>query len=329
MKDRHRVVAQTFKELELKEEFTRQKLLARREQMRNFGFSPQTTPHEISCQSPVSVSSFPSETGRASLSVTSSMTLLCEGDRQICPTPPVNNRNFVVKPPRIKSRMSDNSLQMNRTAPSSRSTLLRRAFSNQERLSRKDKCVTLRRDADAKRCPLVEYINNSRQAIYVKSTFRRRIGSGVRGDAGNVKKVPIKVPKIQGATVTDDKTNLLGSTASGCCGSSAKAEYVLKNATDKVHEKVELNTRHVTESQAELSHENKSTGYENVHLSFPEAMAGKSREEILDQKTPSLVCLKREQRERVKKIRECVHAAEAIQRTWRLYKRHQDSENGR
>ena len=96
---------------------TRQKLLARREQMRNFGFSTPT----LSRQSVPSTSSFLSS-GYLTLSRTSSVTLHREdcarenGDQ--CRTvpssstlsiPASNNRNFVTKPVVTRSGMQGSS----------------------------------------------------------------------------------------------------------------------------------------------------------------------------------------------------------------------------
>lgn len=304
--------------------------------MRNFVFSSPASPLGMSCQSPASASSCRFGTGHASLSSTSSMTLLWEDadSRQTSPTPPLNNTSVVVKPPpRPKSRMSDSSLRMNKTAPNARSSFLRRALSNQERLSRKDKCATPRRDA--KRFPLVEYINNSHEAIYNKSTFPLRIENSVHTDSSSVKKAPRKMPKRQGASVRDDETSLSRNSAQSWLqlneNSSEKAEGAPTKVTDKVREEKELDTRKFTESEAQFNHESHCTSYESLHLSSPEAVteASEPRDEIRDRNFPSLICLKREERERVQKIRDCVNAAEVIQRTWRSYKKHGNSESDR
>ena len=303
--------------------------------MRNFGFSSPAILLGISSPSPSSISSFRCGKSQANSSATSSMTLLCEDDRQMSPTPPLNKRNIVVKPPIPKTRMSDSFRSpMNRTAPNSRGAFLRRALSNQETFSRKDKCATL--TTDVKRSPLVEYMSNSRQALYLKSTFPRRIDNGFGNDLSCAMKAPRKVPKRHGARVKGNETGLSENFARGCLqlneNSSAKAKCVPANIMDQNNEEKELNTCNTIMNQDQLSHESKCTSYENLpSLSSPEAVAVASevKEERLNQNSPSRIRLKREHTERVKKIRESVKAAEVIQRTWRFYKRRENSKSDR
>lgn len=251
------------------------------------------------------------------------------------PTPPLNKRNIVVKPPLPKTRISD-SFRMNRTVPNSRGAFLRRVPSNQETFSRKDTCATL--TTDVKRSPLLEYMSNSRQALYLKSTFPRRIDNGFGSDLSCAMKAPRKVPKRQGARVKGNETGLPKSFARGCLqlneNSSAKAECVPANIMDQNNEEKELGTCNTTMNQDQLSRESECTSYENLpSLSSPEAVAvavaSVAKEERLDQNFPSRIGLKREHRERVKKIRESVEAAEVIQRTWRFYKRRENSKSNR
>ena len=301
--------------------------------MRNFGFSSPAILLGISSPSPFSISSFRCGKSQANSSATSSMTLLCEDDRQMSPTPPLNKRNIVVKPPLPKTRMSD-SFRMNRTVPNSRGAFLRRAFSNQETFSRKDTCATL--TTDVKRSPLVEYMSNSRQTLYLKSTFPRRIDNGFGSDLSCAMKAPRKVPKRQGARVKGNETGLSKSFARGCLqlneNSSAKAECVSANIMDQNNEEKELGTCNTTKNQDQLIRESECTSYENLpSLSSPEvvAVASEAKEERMDQNSPSRIDLKREHRERVKKIRESVKAAEVIQRTWRFSKRRENSKSDR
>ena len=306
--------------------------------MRDFGFSSPAILLGISSPSPPSVSSFRCGKSQANSSATSSMTLLCEGDRQMSPVPPLNKRNIVVKPPIPKSRMSESFQRpINRTASNPRGAFLRRTLSNQELKNfafSSKKCVALREDV--KHSPLAKYMSNSRQALYLKSTFPRRIDNSCGSDSSCVKKAPRKVPKRQGARVKDNGTGLSKSLARGCLqlneNSSAKVECFPANLMDQESEEKELGTCNVSLRQDQLSHKSECASYENLAtLSSAEAVAvaSETKEESPDQNSPSRIGLKREHTERVKKIRESVKAAEVIQRTWRFYKRRENSKSGR
>lgn len=316
-------VTQTSKELELKEGSTRQKLLARREQMRNFGFSTPPMHHGMSCQSPASVSGFRAGTHQASFPATSTLPLRWkdhgrEGRVQCSPNLPLDTRDIVVKPPRLKSRLSDNSLQMNNTVPNFHRAALRRTFLNQERLSKSAKCATSR--SEGKRSPLSEHINNSRRAVYHNSTFPRQIGNGVQSDLSGLKNVRRKMPKKQGTSLKHD-TGLSRSSGSGL---QLNEELSAKEECGQTDLKEERDMRSATENQDNLCQEHKCSSYGNLHLLFSgEEATSKSREQVHSHESPSPIRLKKEQNERVKKIRECVNAAEVIQRTWRLYKKHE------
>lgn len=186
---------------------TRQKLLARREQMRNFGLSSPTLSH----QSAPSTSSFRSGTGSGNitLSRTSSMTLHWEdGGREygdqcrtvpgslISSIPASNSRNFVVKPAASRSGLKDNShYKTPNVALSSQSSFSKRGISSQERLYSRDKSGTSRNVV--KSCPLVDYMNNSHRTLYHKSTFPRRIENGVCSDLRGTKSAQRTMPKRQ------------------------------------------------------------------------------------------------------------------------------------
>ncbi|XP_078356214.1 uncharacterized protein LOC144641028 [Oculina patagonica] len=343
VKAQHQSETQSFKELELKEVSTRQKLLARREQMRNFGLSSPTLSH----QSAPSTSSFRSGTGsgNVTLSRTSSMTLHWEdggretGDQYrtvpgspISSIPASNSRNS--KPVASRRELKDNSRKIHHMALSSQSSFSKRGFSNQERFYSRDKSGTSRNVG--KNCPLVDYMNNSHRTLYHKSTFPRRIENGVCPDLRGTKSAQRTTPKRQRACGNSEA--ILARSPSSCLQSkeqssdSRQAKRVPTMPTDAANTDDKLVTANdASENQAEISKlEDKCSDFKNSHLSSPgETAASKSRENTHEQNSPFVSCLNREQRVRVLKIRECVSAAEVIQRRWRLYKRNKSGDGGK
>ena len=330
MKEQQQSGTQTFKELELKEMFTRQKLLARREQMKNFGLSSPTPSH----QSALSTSSFRSGSGDVTLSRTSSMTFHWEdggretgdqyrtvpGSLPVSSIPASNRRNFVAKPGASRSGMT----------LSSQSS--KRGLSSQERFYGRDKSGSSR--SVGKSCPLVDYMNNSRQTLYHKSTFPRRIENGVCSDLRGTKGAQRTMPKRQRARGNGEA--ILARSSSSCClqlkdqsSDSSKSEPVPAMPPDAANTDDESVTANdAIENQAEISKgEDKCRGFENFHPSSPgETATSKTRESTQGQNLPLVICFNREQRVRVLKIREFVSAAEVIQRRWRLYKRDKNGE---
>ncbi|KAL9955265.1 hypothetical protein ACROYT_G036563 [Oculina patagonica] len=340
VKAQHQSETQSFKELELKEVSTRQKLLARREQMRNFGLSSPTLSH----QSAPSTSSFRSGTGsgNVTLSRTSSMTLHWEdggretGDQYrtvpgspISSIPASNSRNS--KPVASRRELKDNSRKIHHMALSSQSFFSKRGFSSQERFYSRDKSGTSRNVG--KNCPLVDYMNNSHRALYHKSTFPRRIENGVCSDLRGTKSAQRTMPKKQKACGNSEA--ILARSSLSCLQSkeqssdSSKTECIMAMPPDAATTDNKLVTANdASEDQAEISkQEDKCSDFKNSRLSSPgETAASKSRENFQEQKLP---CLNREQRVRVLKIREYVSAAEVIQRRWRLYKMNRKGEGGK
>lgn len=317
---------------------TRQKLLARREQMRNFGFSIPT----LSRQSAPSTSSFLSS-GHLTLSRTSSVTLHWEdgarenGDQcriSSSPTlsiPASNKRNFVGKPVVTGSSLQGSSRKIHNMTPSSQSSFSKRGFSSQERFSNKVGMMGKGKQS----CPIVDYMKNSHQTLYHKSTFPRRIENGVCSDMRGTKRAQRTTSKRLRACANSEAI-LARSSSSSCLQSkeqfsgSINAECVptvppeAVNADDK-----SATANDATQNQAEISKReaDKCTGFKNLQLTSPgETAASKSRENIQGQSPPFVICLNREQRVRVLRIREFVSAAEVIQRRWRLYKRIKNGE---
>lgn len=291
--------------------------------MRNFGFSSPAVLLGMTSKSSSSASSVRSGTGEASSSAGSSVTLLSEEERKIAPTPPSKKGNIVVKPPKPKSRTGCSLLPANRTASNCRGEFLRRSLSKQETLPRKDKCMTTRRDV--KRSTLADYMNSSRQTLYLKSTFPRRIENGIVGDKSGVNKTTKIAPKRKGGNCRDSETSLSESGSGGCLQlnekSSAKPSCVAGNITKEVKEETSLEAYQFTEQRGELGLESKDLSYENR---LPAIASGK--ENTRDQNSTDF---NRDDTERVKKIRVCVNAAEVIQRTWRLYKQPGNGESKR
>ena len=316
---------------------TRQKLLARREQMRNFGFSTLT----LSRQSAPSTSSFLSS-GHLTLSRSSSVTLHWEdgarenGDQcrisssPTLPIPASSKRNFVGKPVVTGSSLQGNSRKIHNKTPSSQSSSSKRGFSSQERFS--DKVGMMGKGKQS--CPIVDYMKNSHQTLYHKSTFPRRIENGVCSDVGGTKRAQRTTSKRLRACANSEAI-LAKSSSSSCLqskehsSSSINAECFPEavNTDDK-----SATANDATQNQAEISKReaDKCTDFKNLQRTSPgETATSKSRENIQGQSPAFVICLNREQRVRVLRIREFVSAAEVIQRRWRLYKRIKNGEGSK
>lgn len=336
MKEQHPTGTQAFRELQLKEKSTRQKLLARREEMRNFGFPSAT----ISGQSTPSSSRIRFGTGHSSLSDASSVTSPWEdGGREsaVSSIPASNRKNLIAKHAASKGGLSDSSHHVHKVTPSSQNYFAKRGFPRQQRFPSKDKCGMSRNDRP-KSCLLVKFMNDSHQALYHKSTFPRRIESGAHCDMRGTKSARAQrtMSGIQRARAKN-VPNLARSSSSGCLkleeqsSDSSKAERVpiLHPVTANAAENSGT-ANNFSENQAELSsREDTCTTFENSHLlSSGETATSESREDVIqEQVLPSVICLNREQRVRVMRIREFINAAEVIQRTWRLYKRNKHGES--
>lgn len=339
--EQHQAGTQTLKELELKEMSTRQKLLSRREQMRNLiGFSSLTPSH----QAALSTSSFRFETGHSSLSRTSSMTLPGEdGGREngtqyrpvpgspILPIPSSNSKNIVAKSVAPRSGLSDNLRQKRNMTPSSaESSFSKRGFSSQGRFVSRDKRGTLR--SVDKSCPIAHYMSNSHRTLYHKSTFPRRIENGVCSDLRGTKTAQRTIPKRQKGCASSE-SELSRNSSSGCLHLKEQSPDPSKVECVSIMPSAENKSVNVSadaiENQAERSKQDNRCGHQfkNLHLPSPgETATSKSGENIQGNSIPSVNCLNREHRLRVLRIRELVNAAEVIQRTWRLYKRNKNGE---
>ncbi|KAJ7369976.1 hypothetical protein OS493_035147 [Desmophyllum pertusum] len=231
VKEQHPTGTQAFRELQLKEKSTRQKLLARREEMRNFGFPSAT----ISGQSTPSSSRIRFGTGHSSLSDASSVTSPWEdGGREsaVSSIPASNRKNLIAKHAASKGGLSDSSHHVHKVTPSSQNYFAKRGFPRQQRFPSKDKCGMSRNDRP-KSCLLVKFMNDSHQALYHKSTFPRRIESGAHCDMRGTKSARAQrtMSGIQRARAKN-VPNLARSSSSGCLkleeqsSDSSKAERV-------------------------------------------------------------------------------------------------------
>lgn len=331
---------QTFKELELKEMSTRQKLLSRREQMRNLiGFSNTTPSH----QAARSTSSFRSGTSHSSLSRTSSMTSYWENGvrdsgtqyRSVTSSPILSissskSKTIVAKPVASRRRLSDTLPQIGNVKPSSESSLTsKRGFSSPGRFSGRNKRGTLR-NGDTN-CPISHYMNNSHQTLYYKSTFPRRIENGVCSDLHGTETAQRAIPKRHKAYVSSE-SKFARNSSSGCLQLKEQSSDPGKVEYDTIKPSVEdksITESDAIEDQAERSKQESKCDhqFETLQLQSPGKKAtSKSGENIPGHDIPSASFLNREQRLRVLRIRQLVNAAEVIQRTWRLYKRNKNGE---
>ena len=307
---------------------TRQKLLSRREQMRNLiGFSRPTASH----QAALSTSSRRSGTSHSSLSRTPSMPSYWEdGGRDnrtqyrsgtSSPIMSVSSskcKTTFAKPAASEGRLCDTLPQIGNVKSSSESSFSRRGFSSQGR----NKRGTLR-NVD-KNCPVAHYMNNSHQTLYHKSTFPCRIENGACSDVHGTKIAQGIIPKRHKAC-TSSESKFARNSSGGCLQLKNQSSDPGKVESDTI--KPSTREKSVTESDAieyqteRSKQENKcSHQFETIHLPSP----GQKATNIQGHSIPSATCLNREQRQRVLRIRQLVNAAEVIQRTWRLYKRNKN-----
>ena len=318
---------------------TRQKLLSRREQMRNFiGFSSPKPCH----QTALSTSSFRSETCHSSLSRTSSMTSYWEDGgrdsgvqyRSVTGSPTLfvassKSDSIGTKPVASRRRLSDILPQIGNMKPSSESSFSKRGFSSQGRFSVRNKRGALK-NVD-KSCPIAHYMNNSHQTLYHKSTFPRHIENDVCSDLHGTKTSQKTIPKrLKSCDRSESK--LSRTSSSGRLQLKEQSSDLSKVECDTIKPNVE--DKSVAESdaiddQAERSKQEDKSDYpfENIHLpSASKTATSKPRENSQEHNIPSATCPNREHRLRVLRIRQLVNAAEVIQRTWRLYKRNKNGE---
>ena len=281
-------------------------------------------------------------TGHSSLSRTSTMTLHEEdGGRdsgvQYCSvaSSPIlsiasSKRKIIVAEAGGSERRLSGSLpQIGNMKPCSKSSFFKRELLSQGRFSGRNKRGTLR-NVD-KSCPIAHYMNNSHQTLYHKSTFPRRIENGVCSDLPGTKAAVRTIPKRL-TSCASSESMLLRNASSGCLQLKEQASDLGKVACDPIKLSVEDKSATVSDAiddQAERSNQEEKCDhqFENILLPSPgETATSKSGENIQDHNIPSVVCLNREHRLRVLRIRQLVNAAEVIQRTWRLYKRKKNDE---
>lgn len=295
----------TCYKLKLKEDTTRQKLLACREQLRNFGFSsPVNFFQGMPLNSQSSVSSL--ET-----------TLPCKKNMQDSPISSFNGkRNAVGKPSLPKGRIGVDSNATNAAVLNSRCAGSRRTLLNQEEVSRKDGSTPARRDLKT----LADYIKNSRQALYRKSTFPRKVFSSSVDNSCRAKKVPQKTTWRKGVIVQkDESSSLLAKNSTREClrlhdKSFKKAECFPTNFTAC---RVMRNAGGVCLETKIASDAVKLTPISSP----PKTTCGARGENKIQNSLSLLTGLQRQHTQRVRRIREVVNAAVVIQRSWRLYKR--------
>ena len=305
--------------------------------MRSLGFSSPT----LSPQSAPSTVSFRSGTGHSSLSRSSSMTLRWEeaaresGEQfrtlsgsTTSSFPASSSRDICGQPTTSRSGMGSDLRRIQKMMSCPQSSFPKRGLSGQKILLNRDvKSGTLKNTG--KRCPLVEYISNSHRALYHKSTFPRRIENDVYCNMRGTKNMQRTVPKKQRAQANNEPKLARSSPnvslqLNGHASDPGGTDWVTKIPPDKMNPENNL----ISVIHTKLNDEE---GTPRRFVTCDQSSAGEtttseSGEEIRGQNPPSVICLNREQRERIMKIREFVNAAEVIQRKWRMYKRNKNGE---
>ena len=296
----------------MKEETTRQKLLAYGRRSKNL--------------SSASLCTFQSGNGRVNSSGVvnvgnlSETALCCKENKRLVPTPPlVERRSVVPKPSFMKKRVSDASFAANNKELKPRGASPRATLLNHEKSCRKAKGTRARRESKS----LEDFTNSSRQSLYLKSTFPRKIVDSSETDSFVVSKTPGKSTTGQGQTVKNGEVSVLmeQNSTSECSEerTSTKAECGLINFAARV-------TKEST-PQVDCVMQNPTlVGGKSKALKLPPLSSSTKGKAFMERKIefqsspPSKICFRREQIARVLKIRKSVNAAVVIQRSWRLYK---------
>ena len=224
----------------------------------------------------------------------------------------------------IKNRVGHASFAANKKVLKSRGASPRRTLLNQEKSRLKVKGTRAREESKS----LDEFTNSSRQSLYLKSTFPRKIVVSSETDSFVVSKAPEEITKGQGETVKNDEVRVFmeQNSTSECSQERTltKAECGLTNFTVRVAEE--------STSQGDCVMQKPTVvGIKSETLKLPPLSSSQGKP-FLEKKIqfqsspPSKICFRREQIARVRKIRESVNAALIIQRSWRLYKLRQEND---
>lgn len=298
--------------LRVKEETTCQKLLAYGRRFKNLSSASLCTfrsgNREVNSSEAVNVGN------------SSATALCCKENKGLVPTPPiVAHRSVVLKPSGMKKRVGDASFAANNKELKPRSASPRATLLNHEKSCRKAKGTRARGESKS----LEDFMNSSRQSLYLKSTFPRKIIGLSETDTFVVSKAPEKSTTGQGRTVKNGEVSVLmeQNSTSECSEerTSTKAECGLINFTAQATEE--------STPQVDCVMQNLNlVGVKSKALKLPPLSSSSEGKAFLERKMqfqsspPSNICFRREQIARVLKIRKSVNAAVVIQRSWRLYK---------
>lgn len=236
------------------------------------------------------------------------------------PTPPiVAHRSVVLKPSVMKKRVGDASFAANNKELKPKGASPRTTLLNHEKSCRKAKRTRARGESKS----LEDFTNSSRQSLYLKSTFPRKIIGLSETDSFVVSKAPEKSTTGQGRTVKNGEVSvLMEQNSTNECSeerTSTKAECGLINFTAQATEE--------STPQVDCVMQNLTlVGVKSKALKLPPLSSSSEGKAFLERKMqfqsspPSNICFRREQIARVLKIRKSVNAAVVIQRSWRLYK---------
>ena len=239
--------------------------------------------------------------------------------KRLVPTPPlVERRSVVPKPSLMKKRVSDASFAANNKELKPRGASPRTTLLNHEKSCLKAKGARARRESKS----LEDFTNSSRQSLYLKSTFPRKIVASYETDSFVVSKTPEKSTTKRGETVKNGEVSVLmeQNSTSECSEerTSTKAECGLINFSARVTEESTPQVDCVMQNPTLVS--GKSKALKLPPLSSTEGKAFMERTIEFQSSPPSKICFRREQIARVLKIRKSVNAAVVIQRSWRLCK---------
>ena len=303
--------------LRVKEEATRQKLLAYGRRSKNLSSASLCTflsgNREVNSSEVVKVGN------------SSETALCCKENKEFVPTPPLVERSSVaLKSSFIKNRVGHASFAESKNVLKSRGASPRRMLLNQKKNCWKAKGTRARGESKS----LDEFTSRFRQSLYLKSTFPQKIVVSSETDSFNVSKAPEKITKGQGETVKKDEVSVFmeQNSTSECSRERTltKAECGLTNFTVRVTEESTPQGDCVVQNPTVVGI--KSEVLKLPPLSSSQGKAFLERKIQFQSSPPSKICFRREQIARVRRIRESVNAAVIIQRSWRLYKLRQEND---
>lgn len=329
----HQLPPNTVDELKLKEQSARQKLLSRRKQMKSFVFPSSTQSHQ---RAPSTASFCSGIVNDSSSSRPSSTTLQrpeCVGgypchiasSSSISSSPTSHCRVLRGKSSSSSRATSCCSRHTWRMPSCSQSSFSKGGDSSKRKLPSRDvKCGTL--ENASKACSLVQYMTNSHRALYHKSSFPRRLDSDGFCNLRGTKRFQKTESKKRLSPVNNEPNSSRSPSSvplqlDGQVANLSEMNRIITIPPDKiVPERVSVALDHTDHNDEK----DKLVSLGNFQQMGPgETSASKPREAT---NLPSLIFLKRKQRDRVMKIREFVNAAEVIQRTWRTHKRKKKEE---